>query len=319
MRVRTSVKIAVSLVGLGLAYRLADAEQLKDMLQGASYGWLAVGVLTSLLGNLFGTLSWNRVINSRASDIPLRDVFISYWTGLFFNTFLPSTIGGDVAKGLRIVSNHRRPLYFVLTIIIDRIINLTVLVLIGLVTVFAVMRHYTVAGTILVTAAMAACLMIYSGRRITISLVRFIRSRHVFRLKAIRLLVVMCMTLTQVITRQPSSTVRIAGWAFCSQFCKIWLHYYIITAMALDIEPLWLFFIIPLFGIVSALPISIGGIGSRELFGVWLAARLGLDLTAVACLSLTGHAVVVTANAFGGLAILTTNRKPDTNRHRMAS
>ena len=78
------------------------------------------------------------------------------------------------------------------------------------------------------------------------------------------------------------------------------LGLFILTAKMLPATLL----VIPLFGIVSALPVSIGGLGLREMVAQGISGPMHLDNTHLVTLSLAGHLMVVLVNMLGVLPFL---------------
>jgi hypothetical protein len=54
------------------------------------------------------------------------------------------------------------------------------------------------------------------------------------------------------------------------------VHFFCGLAIGLDIAVSWYFFYIPMIAVISALPISIGGFGPRELLAQSLFAKAGV-------------------------------------------
>ena len=93
-----------------------------------------------------------------------------------------------------------------------------------------------------------------------------------------------------------------------SQLLKTWQNVFLIQALSLDIPALCMWYVIPLFGVVSALPISIGGLGVREVVAHHLAAPLGMDNTHLVAFSLASQFIVTVVDMFGVLPFLFANR-----------
>lgn len=70
--------------------------------------------------------------------------------------------------------------------------------------------------------------------------------------------------------------VSISGLSAVTQALRILVHYFCGIAVGVDLSISWYFYYIPLVAIVSALPISIGGFGPRELLAQSLFARAGV-------------------------------------------
>jgi len=81
--------------------------------------------------------------------------------------------------------------------------------------------------------------------------------------------------------------------------------------LALDIPEAAVWGIIPIFGIVSALPLTIGGLGLRECAARALAGPTGLDAAHLTALSLAGHALVALTNLPGIVPFLLRRRTGD--------
>jgi hypothetical protein len=79
---------------------------------------------------------------------------------------------------------------------------------------------------------------------------------------------------------------------------------FLIAALGLKIPVLCMWVVIPLFGLVSALPVSIGGLGVREMVAHGISGPMHLNNTHLVTLSLTGHLMVVLVNMLGALTLL---------------
>jgi len=54
-------------------------------------------------------------------NLPLKRVIISFSGGIFFNLFLPSTIGGDLMRSIDLAAHTKRPSEVVATVLLDRL------------------------------------------------------------------------------------------------------------------------------------------------------------------------------------------------------
>ncbi|MAF26421.1 MAG: hypothetical protein CME07_00965 [Gemmatimonadetes bacterium] len=89
-----------------------------------SLGCLAVGLGTS-------AARWKVLLEGAGVSVPYSQTVRLYFQGYFFNTFLPTTVGGDVARGLGIEARH--PATVVAgSILVERILGFACLLVIGL-------------------------------------------------------------------------------------------------------------------------------------------------------------------------------------------
>ncbi|MDR2850116.1 MAG: flippase-like domain-containing protein [Verrucomicrobiota bacterium] len=289
-----ALKAAVTLALLALALRTVRFDELAASFRGASPRPLAAAALLLALGGFAGAASWFCPLRLRLPSLRFRDAAACHWIGMFFNCFLPSNIGGDAVKGVMIGSqvkdsadgpNNSRTsssAFIIATLLTDRAVNFSMLLGIGA-TVWLSQRcgpACAVLAAALCTAALAAVLAV--ARR------RWAPGRQAFVLPFLLA-------------------------AFASQFLKTWSNAFIISALGLELPPLAMWYVIPVFGVVSALPISIGGLGVRELAAQTLAGPLHADGTALVALSLAGHLLTVAVSLLGALPLLFRPAAPPTD------
>ena len=340
-RLTLLMKAAVTLALLAVALRWVRLDVLAASLRRAQPGPLLAAALLLVLGGFAGAASWFCILRARLPAMRFRDAAACHWCGMFFNSFLPSNVGGDVVKGYLVLRGHdvnAKPLpvgtprrgvrgglgetalpnagaaltdagptwrAVVTSLLLDRAVNLAMLLGIG---GFALLldRRGPVAAVAAAWAALAALLLASAAAR-----------RHAaaepdasaapdaagWRGSARGLVREAC-----AFAGAPRRLAPLLLAAFASQALKTWSNLFIIRALGLAIPPLSVWMVIPLFGVVSALPVSIGGLGVRELAAQAVAGPLGLDNTHLVALSLAGHALVVAVDMLGAIPLLTRRR-----------
>ena len=96
--------------------------------------------------------------------------------------------------------------------------------------------------------------------------------------------------------------------ALASQLLKIWHNVFVLRALGIDLPALCVWYVVPIFGLVSALPVSIGGLGLRETVAGRIAASLGSDSSHLVLFSLAGYVMVVLVNMLGAIPFLFAKR-----------
>ncbi len=317
-RLTLLLKAAVTLALLAVALRWVRLDVLAASLRRAQPGPLLGAALLLVLGGFAGAASWFCILRARLPAMRFRDAAACHWCGMFFNSFLPSNVGGDVVKGYLVLrggaprsdgeaTTDAGPTWraVVTSLLLDRAVNLAMLLGLG---GFALLLD---------RSGLAAAVATAGGAVVTLLLASAAARRHA------------------ACARDVSATPDAAGWrssarglvreacafagaprrlaplllaAFASQTLKTWSNLFIIRALGLAIPPLSMWMVIPLFGVVSALPVSIGGLGVRELAAQAVAGPLGLDNTHLVALSLAGHALVVAVDMLGAIPLLTRRR-----------
>ena len=94
------LRILISAVIIYLILRGLDIQKISGLLKGYNFGYFFAALVLFLLNYNIIVLRWKVI-----TGIQLKDYSVSFWklmkfslTGMFFNTFLPSSIGGDIYR-----------------------------------------------------------------------------------------------------------------------------------------------------------------------------------------------------------------------------
>ncbi|MHB8128015.1 MAG: lysylphosphatidylglycerol synthase transmembrane domain-containing protein [Mobilitalea sp.] len=98
-KVITILRIGISIALLAVVIKFADIDKVAKSLKNFNQIWLLPIFLLILLSVIVSSYKWNTLIKAQKVSIRITTLFAYYNCGLFFNNFLPSSIGGD---GIRI-------------------------------------------------------------------------------------------------------------------------------------------------------------------------------------------------------------------------
>jgi uncharacterized membrane protein YbhN (UPF0104 family) len=125
---------AILTVG-ALAFIFQDRERRRDMEQAvrhASVTWMAAGVLCYGVVELLGGLRWLLLLRVQGFRISKRRATSIFLIGLFLMTFTPGLIGGDAARMLYLIREApERKADAVLVVAMDRLMGLISLILLA--------------------------------------------------------------------------------------------------------------------------------------------------------------------------------------------
>src|SRR5215475_7520112 len=121
-----------------LAYISADVDHgdLRAALAAVHLRALVLPLGLFVVGQMLSAVKWWMLGSSVGLTRPLGDYVRFYFIGMFLNLFGPSTIGGDVARGLYL-GDGRRPGLALNSVLFDRLSGLAVLMALGAVALFA--------------------------------------------------------------------------------------------------------------------------------------------------------------------------------------
>jgi uncharacterized membrane protein YbhN (UPF0104 family) len=295
--------LRLSLSAALLAYLLSrlDRGSLVSAMQEVQIGGWLLAVLLYLVSQIVSGIRWAslaRPIGFRLGWLRFQQL---YFEGMFFSLCLPSSIGGDVVKALRLGSEGRGRILAACTVVADRVAGLVAVLLIGLTALAQRSYGLTVWQTAGVGLALTAVALV--GTRIAFALLDWPTGRipeghpiaHLFE----RLL---------PYHHHPYVFWGGIGWSMIVQGLNV------LTVMALgralgigwtDLPPEAYCIAVPFVALMTALPISISGIGVRELLmAEVLFSYYGLPKALGAALGFLWLSVTVATGLIGGLVYL---------------
>lgn len=248
-----------------------------------------------------GILRWSVLLKILKKDLPFSRIFVSHCGGLFFNIFLPSTIGGDVARTVDLSLHTKDSSSIFATVFLDRLCGFLALVLIsafgfafGHFYGFSLDSRFMVFIIFLAMLVVSAFLVIFSKsifnlvNRILIfqSLKNYFAKFHdccySFRFQKIALAKTIFLSLL------------IQG------FFSV-VVYFIGMSLGIELSVIYYLILIPIVNAVSFLPISLGGLGLRDNVAVILFSALGVASGKIAAMTLLIFAFLFSVGIMGGI------------------
>ena len=291
---RWLVRVGVS-VGI-VVYILVDVDtgDLVRAIEGVRPVLILLGLALYLVGQLLSAYKWFLLGRSVGLERPLADYTRFYFIGMFFNLFGPSTIGGDVARGLYL-GDGRRPGLALNSVLFDRLSGLAVLMALGAVALFAFPQYgfpwlFTAViggGGVALLAAWWMCPRLVRllpadnrfRRQVEVDLEPFWRDRLLLaKVATVSLVFHLVQVCTQYVLAQA------AGAHLPFSYCLIY-H--------------------PVVSVMAALPVSVAGLGVREGGYLWFFTRIDIDDSIAVTAGLLWFLVTAVAGLIGGLVFLT--------------
>jgi glycosyltransferase 2 family protein len=303
----TLLKIAVSLGILAYIFlRVVDINQLWKELVKANPLYFIAAVLVYFLVQGLSAYRWHVLLKPQGIDVPFPRILAYYFLGMYFNFFLPSAIGGDVVKVYYLNKETKQLSASTTSVFFDRDIGMGGLVLIALVTaLYADPAHMKINGVPLVPvfAFIAAgfllanlaifyrptynllhrLLSLFKMNKVDDKIERLFNSVNVYRNRWGLIAATMIMSLG----------VQVG--------CAV-LNMLAARAIGMDKAGLadYLVFI-PAIGLISMMPISIGGTGIREAAYILMFSSIGVEEHQALALSLLWLGVIAITSLPGGI------------------
>ncbi len=267
--------MAVTLVLLYVFKKNGQGKILTALLSADPF-WISLAALLFFVSIILGSLQWYLLLHYQGVDLKPKACFRIYYSGMFVNNFLPSTVGGDA---LRVYQVQKEGAWLGKTMaatFIDRLFGFCVLSLFSLVAVLvtlwqgtidpSVFRHLFAVVTCVFTVLTMVLILLLS-RRISGLLHRLIRRMGLRWLDE---------TYTRVQAHsdayrsQPAKMILVLALASVVQVLRIFVHWFSAIGLGLHIAPIFFFSFIPIIALAGVIPLNIGGWGIPQSLGAYL-------------------------------------------------
>lgn len=259
--------------------------------------WLLV-IVGFILGHIFSAIKWRLLLGTVRVNIRVMEAIRAHGAGLFANLCLPSIVGGDIVRAGVVIRDHGNTTNIAIGSLADRVNDSLALITLAAIAAMWIPDTtepetgsiFTAIGALLLLGAITSLMVVYLAPV----------ARFPTRLAGIILRIRQALG---SITRSPWIALTALLMSVGIQGGFVLLN--IVLAREIGIEAsmqLW-FFAWPLAKLIALAPVSLGGIGVREVAIAGLMAPFGIDPALVVAQSLSWQAVLVGSGLFAGLVV----------------
>jgi len=303
------LRIFISIILLVFLFKQVDEKSLFSVIKNADKPLLFLACGVFFFSYFLCLLRWQMLLKGANIHLPLKRIIISFAGGIFFNLFLPSTIGGDFMRTIDLATHTKKPKEVVATVFLDRLSGYVGLVILAL-TSLCFGRKFIEDKVIFLSVAVITGLLIvillvlfnnflfrkinrFMGKsgagRIRESLKNLHHEIHIFRHQK------------KILLKNISLSVLIQIISPLSFYC-------IALSLGVRIEFIYFLIFLPIIGAITLLPISIGGLGLRDASTVYFFTKVGMTKDFAFAMSLLSFSFIVFYGTIGGLIYVFTVR-----------
>lgn len=267
---------------LGFVLSRLEWARLRDALVDPRWELVALAVALLFLINVLRGQRWSDILAANGIHRSSLELCALVFVGQFFNTFLPTAIGGDVARGYYVSRERSELTTSYVTVLVERGLGFLALAILAASAAGVALRAGTgeAPGTLLWTvlsvsvAVTVVGVLVFAWPPWTELLARLAdwsgRDRLVHAAEELTEAV-------RLFHRPSTQRLRIVIVSFVIQFGAI--LFYAVTARALGVEvPMLAYFlVVPISVVAAMLPVTINGLGVREGVLVGLLVAHGGD------------------------------------------
>ncbi len=311
MKKKTLLTIFQIAVTLGLLWWVFhDPEKRREMagaLRLADWRWLWVGMAVFIGCSVLATVRWKVLLAVQGIRMSWLRTWQLFMIGMFFNLFMLGSTGGDVVKmflTMRETKNNKAAA--LLSVFMDRVIGMMALIILSV--VFLYFRYDLLSHTPGSSALLTLLLWLLAA-----SLVVTVGMFAVSGLGWVHYLPQWTPMRGRIVEMSAACHMYAKGWrqtiwAFLVSFPLFGMFfmtfYCAARAFTDQLGMVDIFSVLPIVAVITAIPISVSGIGLRESLFVSLLAPFGISAAVATLVSVTGFLINTAGSLAGGLVFL---------------
>ncbi len=295
--IRPVVSVALLILLFSL---LVDVNDVWTAIMTARPDGIALAIALIILALLVSAIKWGILLRAQVATISLPYLFNTYLVGLFFNNFLPSNVGGDVARIADIAKRTGKAPEATASVIGERLISglaLALTALIGLLLSPQVSGQFApiVGGLILFFVFVMGLFASRRAKRIISTVIRRLLGPKWFeRIGRVAGSIALAI-------RNPSTFLWALFWSFAFHITLVLVNYAIFIGLNINLPLISFVLYVPIIAAIQLVPVSVNGFGVREVAYVYFFGTVGVSSSGAAAASLLFGILVMLVSLPGGL------------------
>src|SRR5512136_25004 len=304
MKLGRLLRILISLVVLIIVISSVGLERLWAVLSSVNLGWFLIALAIHFAGLVIRTVRWSILVKAQGVRVSFGRLFYLYMAGTFFNTFLPTGIGGDVVKIIDLAPESGGARAFS-TVFADRLTGILGTSLIALCVAIvdpADVPPPVVALVIFVTGGILIATLLLTQQQLIDRVMRRVPgwSKLLSKGKVLRIYEALTSYSLGAIVRSTLISLPFTVTLIASQYA-------LALSLGVVVPVQYFALFIPLTALVQMLPISFNGLGVREGAFQALFSTVGVAGEQAVAVSLLYYVLRVITGLIGGLMYLIGN------------
>jgi len=299
------IKIIISLGLIWLLYSRIPLEEVSARLVDIDLKLVLLVFVLLFANTMISSWKWQILLRANGIVMPIGKLFRTYMIGTFFNIFLPSNVGGDTYRIYDLAKLSSNPASSFASVFADRLSGFLALIFLALFSTLIVSRmtNSPALALVPVVALIILGFILWAVWARTPAKL-FMRWFRLDKIELISKFVEQALDAFAEYRQDRKLLIKIIFISFLFQISVIICVY--LEARALGIDTLFIYFCIfvPLISLVEALPISIYGIGTRDVAYVFLFGMVGLTSSQAGSIALVYLSISVVYSLLGGIFFL---------------
>jgi len=307
--IKTVIKGAISIALMAFLLYKVPISELKQAFSLLNVPLFAGAAGLFFLHQFLTAYCWQITLSAQNNAISIWRVVKVHFVGNFFGVFMPTSIGMDIVRTYSLSRQIKNGVDAASSMFVSRVVGY--LVFFGIALVVAVPVVQKTGNVLFLWVVLAASTSFVVGCWVLVQprflkLVNLVFQR--IRLGKIGDKLLHVQQGIIAFRNKKAALTKLIIWSALYQLLGIYIHYLVGISLGINVEFKYYFIFVPVIMAVTILPLSLGGIGTRELAFVALFSPLGVLKAQSLTLSLLLFALGVAVALFGGILYWTSER-----------
>lgn len=300
------IRLVIAVLLLGFVLSRVDWKDFRSIAADADRSVVFLGYLMNLLMVLVNTIRWRLLVSSLGTRVRTIRLMSYYFVCMFFNNFMPTSIGGDVMRVIDLSQHTGKKASAMASIMVERLLGLYVLLPICL-AAFVALYPVLPERRLFLLAEVGIGILFFVGTLM-------IRRRNVKRME--RLLKPLAPLLERIDAKRRVSQlydyldfykgrkqVVLSALLLSLLSRSIWVFscWVLGRAIGIDLTIYHFFLLMPLVEVGRMIPVSLNGVGIREGVMVVILGLFGVGNAKAVFLSLLIYGIFIINGFLGGV------------------
>ena len=290
------VRIAISITILSVLFTRIDFHEIIKSLVNTDHTVLIIGVVIYTVSQVLNAYKWKLIANNAGFSNKLKEYIDYYFVGLFFNLFLPTTVGGDISKAYYLskhdLQSRKAPAIY--SVLAERYSGVVIIVWIGTIALFTPIGNPVPAIFKILMSALTVLIFIVTPAFPSFWMKYFKRKKWVrTMLRDVR-----------AYWSNPKLVVKAVYWSVMYHMLVLAIHMLIGSAMGIKVPLGYYIMAYSMAAMAGFLPVAFNGIGPREWAYIYFLSFAGVKESDALIFSIFWFGIILSSSIFGGIFYL---------------
>ncbi len=289
-----------------LFVKIVDIETIWESIQNIDIAQFVLAASLFALAIFLLICRWTVLLKALDIKVPFLRVITAYMVGLFCNLFFPSSIGGDLVRGLDLAKYEKSRLKLFATVVLDRLIGFVSVVMLAFLGLLFSYKRFVNDVIVLYSVGILAVVLCFT---LIILFNRGIFSKLASIFNRFEKVKQGLMNFNEYMIFFRNKRKILAFnlvLSFIIQVLSSVIYYLIGLSLGLDTPLIYYLVLIPIVNTISVLPITIGGLGLRDCSAKFFFEKVGMLASHAVSLSLIWFFFTAVVGLIGGVLYVCT-------------